>query len=72
VVDVSYSRIHGLVVAASVRLCSAIAPGVYGAEVKFGIEKIGAVCIYPCPNMLAVVYCGIPNVGVEPSMMVRL
>jgi hypothetical protein len=46
--------------------------GVYGAELKFGIEKLGMVCIYPCPNMLAIVYRGIPKVGVKPSMVVRL
>jgi hypothetical protein len=47
-------------------------PGVYGAEVKFGIEKLGAVCLYPFPNMLAIVYCGIPKVEAKPSMVVRL
>jgi hypothetical protein len=47
-------------------------PGVYGAEVKFGIGKLGAVCLYPCLNMLAIVYYGIPKVGAEPSMVVRL
>jgi hypothetical protein len=47
-------------------------PGVYGAEVKFSIEKLGAVCLYPCPNMLVVVCCGTSKVGVEPSMMVQL
>jgi hypothetical protein len=41
-------------------------PGVYAAEVKFGIEKLGVVCIYPCPNMLIIVCCGIPKVGVNP------
>jgi hypothetical protein len=47
-------------------------PGVYGAKVKFGIEKLGAVCLYLCPNMLAIVCCDIPKVGAEPSIMVRL
>jgi hypothetical protein len=46
--------------------------GVYVAKVKFGIEKLGAVCVYPCPNMLAVVCCGTLEVGAEPSMVVRL
>jgi hypothetical protein len=46
--------------------------GVYGVEVKFGIERLGMVCVYPCPNMLAVVCCGTPKVGAEPSMVVRL
>jgi hypothetical protein len=55
-----------------VRICSAITPGVYGVEVKFGIEKLGAVCIYPCSNMLVVVCCGAPKVGAELSMMVQL
>jgi hypothetical protein len=45
---------------------------VYKAEVKFGIGKLGAVCIYPCPNKMAIVCCGISKVGVEPSMVVRL
>jgi hypothetical protein len=45
---------------------------VYGAEPRFGIVKVGVVCIYPCLNMLAVVYYGIPRVGVEPSMVVQL
>jgi hypothetical protein len=30
-------------------------PRVYEAEVKFGMEKLGAVCVYPCPNMLTIV-----------------
>jgi hypothetical protein len=61
-----------LVVPASVRVCSAIAPGVYGAEVKFGIENIGMVYVYPCPNILAIVCCGAIKVGAEPSMVVQL
>jgi hypothetical protein len=47
-------------------------PGVFGAEVKLGIEKLGVVCVYPCPNMLAVVCSGTPKVGAEPSMVVLL
>jgi hypothetical protein len=47
-------------------------PGVYAAEVKFGIDKLGTVCVYPCPNMLVVAYSGILKVGAEPSMVVRL
>jgi hypothetical protein len=35
--------------------------GVYGAE-EFGIKKLGAVCVYPCLNMLVVVCCDIPKV----------
>jgi hypothetical protein len=46
-------------------------PKVYGAELGFGIVKLGAVCIYSCPNML-VVCCGIPSVGAKLSMVVRL
>jgi hypothetical protein len=42
------------------------------AEVKFGIDKLGAVCVYPCPNMLTIVCCGIPKVGAEPSIVVWL
>jgi hypothetical protein len=44
----------------------------YGADPGFGIVKLDAVCIYPCPNMWAVVCCGIPRVGAEPSTVVRL
>jgi hypothetical protein len=40
-------------------------PGVNGAEVKFGIEKLGVVCVYSCPNMLAIVCYGIPKVGAQ-------
>jgi hypothetical protein len=47
-------------------------PEVHGAKPGFGIEKLGVVCVYPCPNMLAIVYCGIPKIGVELSMVVRL
>jgi hypothetical protein len=43
--------------------------GVWG-ELKFGIEKLVAVCVYPCLNILSVVYCSIPKVGAEPSMVV--
>jgi hypothetical protein len=43
---------------------------VYGAEVKFDIEKLGAVYVYPCRNMLVVACFGIPKVGAEPSMVV--
>jgi hypothetical protein len=43
-----------------------------GVELGFGIEKLGAVCVYPCPNMLVIVCCGIPNVGAEPLMVVQL
>jgi hypothetical protein len=45
---------------------------VYGAKVKFGMEKLGVVYVYPCPNMVAIVCCGIPKIGVEPSVVVRL
>jgi hypothetical protein len=47
-------------------------PGVYGAEVKFNIEKLGVVCVYPCLNILVVVYCDVLKVGAEPSMVVQL
>jgi hypothetical protein len=46
--------------------------GVYTTEVKFGIEKLGAVCVYLYPNMLVVVCCDTPKLGVEPSMVVQL
>jgi hypothetical protein len=42
------------------------------AEPGFGIEKLGAVCVYLCPNILVIVCCGIPKVGAEPSIVVRL
>jgi hypothetical protein len=45
---------------------------VYGVEPEFGIAKLGAVCVYPCPNMLVIVCCGIPKVGAKPSMVVWL
>jgi hypothetical protein len=54
------------------RVSSTITPGVYGAEVKFGIEKLGVVSVYPCPNMLAIICFSTPKVGAEPSMVVRL
>jgi hypothetical protein len=47
-------------------------PGVYGAKIKFGIEKLDAVCVYPCLNMLVVVCYGIPKVGAKPSMVVQM
>jgi hypothetical protein len=47
-------------------------PEVYGAELGFGILKLGAVYVYPYPNMLTVVCCGIPRVGAKPSMVVQL
>jgi hypothetical protein len=72
VASVSYDSIWSLVCATSVCVCSASAPGVYGAEVKFGMKKLGAVCVYPCPNMLAVVCYGTSKVGAEPSMVVWL
>jgi hypothetical protein len=45
---------------------------VYGDEVKFGIEKLGVVCMYSCLNMLVIVCCSIPKVGPKPSMVLRL
>jgi hypothetical protein len=27
----------------------------YGAEPGFDIEKLGTICVYPCPNMLVIV-----------------
>jgi hypothetical protein len=47
-------------------------PEVYRDEVKFGIGKLGVVYIYPCPNKMAIVCCGIPKVGAEPLMVVQL
>jgi hypothetical protein len=46
--------------------------GVYEAEVKFGMEKLGVVCVYPCPNMLTIVCYGIPKVGAKALMVVQL
>jgi hypothetical protein len=43
--------------------------GVWG-ELKFGIEKLVAVCVYPYLNILSAVYCSILKVGGEPSMVV--
>jgi hypothetical protein len=39
---------------------------------KFDIEKLGATCVYPCPNILAVVCRDIPKLGAKPSMVVQL
>jgi hypothetical protein len=36
------------------------------------MEKLCAVCVYPCLNMLVIVCCGIPKVGAEPLIVVRL
>jgi hypothetical protein len=47
-------------------------PMVYETKPKFGIEKLGAACVYPCSNMLIVACCGIPPTGVEPSTLVQL
>jgi hypothetical protein len=47
-------------------------PGVYEAEAKFGMEKLGVVYVYPYSNMLALVCCGKSKVGAEPSMVVWL
>jgi hypothetical protein len=47
-------------------------PGVYRAEPGFGIVKLGMMCVYPCLNMMTIVCCSIPKVGVEPSMVVQL
>jgi hypothetical protein len=55
-----------------VSVCPAITPGEYGSEPMFSIEKLGAVCVYLCPNMLDIACCGIPKVATEPSMLVRL
>jgi hypothetical protein len=33
----------------------------------FGIEKLGAICVYPWPNMLVVVYYDISLIGAELS-----
>jgi hypothetical protein len=49
-----------LVVAVGVCVWLTVTPGVYKAEPGFGIEKLGAACVYPCPNMLVIVCCGIP------------
>jgi hypothetical protein len=62
----------GLVVAVRFGICLTVIPGVYGAEPGFVIAKRGAMCVFSCPNMLAVVCYGIPKVGAEPSMVVRL
>jgi hypothetical protein len=44
----------------------------YGVKLGFGIVKLGAVCMYPCPYMLVIACCGIARVGVQPSMVVWL
>jgi hypothetical protein len=57
-----------LVFAIGVCMCLTNTPGVYGAKLRFGIEKLGVVCIYASLNLLAVVCCGIPKVGVDHQM----
>jgi hypothetical protein len=57
-----------LVIAIRVRVC----PKVCGAELRFCIEKLGVVCVYPCPNILVIVCCDFSKVEAEPSMVVRL
>jgi hypothetical protein len=47
-------------------------PEVYGVDLGFGIVKLGAVRVYPCPYMLAVFCCFIPRLVDEPSMVVWL
>jgi hypothetical protein len=47
-------------------------PGVYVIELKFDIEKIGVVCVYPCSNMLIVVCYDISKVGGESSIVIQL
>jgi amino acid permease len=72
-VGVSYTDIWGLEGAVRVRACSIIKPeGMGGVELWFSIVKLGAVCVYPCPYMLVIACCGIPRLGAEPSMVVRL
>jgi hypothetical protein len=46
--------------------------GMYGAELGFGIAKLGVLCVYPYSNMLDVVCYGIQEVGSKPSMVVWL
>jgi hypothetical protein len=52
VVGVRYGGIRGLVVVIGVCMCLAITPGVYGAEPRLDIEKLGAVCV-PLPEHVA-------------------
>jgi hypothetical protein len=47
-------------------------PGVYGGQTRVWHRKLGAVCAYPCPNVLVIVCCGITKVGAEQSMVVLL
>jgi hypothetical protein len=72
VVGVSYGGVQDLKVTARVRVCSTLKARCIGVKLDFGIVKLGAVCVYPCPYILAVVCCGIPRLGAEPSMVVRL
>jgi hypothetical protein len=61
-----------LVSAVGVHVFLAITPEVYGAEPRVYMKNLGAVCLYPFPNMMVIVYYGIPKVGVEPSMVIQL
>jgi hypothetical protein len=60
------------VMVSSLPSITCVYPEVYGAKPGFAMEKLGTVCVYPCPNMMVIVCCGIRKVGVEPSMVVRL
>jgi hypothetical protein len=64
--------VRGLEVAARVRVCSTIKPGGIGGRTRVWYRKVGVVCVYPFPYMLAVVCCGILRFGAKPSMVVRL
>jgi hypothetical protein len=43
-----------------------------GAKPGFGKGKLGTMCVYLCPNILATIFYGIPRVVAEPSMVVQL
>jgi hypothetical protein len=63
---------RGLLVAASVRVCSAIALEGVGGRGKVWHRKLGAVYVYSFPNILVVVCYDTPKVGAKPSIEVRL
>jgi hypothetical protein len=71
-VSVRYGGAHGLEIAARVWVCPTIKPGGIRSQTRVWHSKArSGVCI-PLPYMLAVVCCGIPRLGAEPSMVVRL
>jgi hypothetical protein len=54
-VGVSYGGVWGLVVVVVVCVCPIVTPESVWGRTTICIEKLGAVCMYHCPNMLDIV-----------------